>query len=278
MAARSPPQVLTLHSSCRRLRAETVALPGIFLEHAGERRTQMRQRREIPLQKFDQQPRFARPEGLESGLAERQLLRRHRLLAAAQGRHLLRRELAEAAEIGEARKGIDAQQIQARPAAIMVREPGQQLEQLQLIEQVVLEPQHDALEAGGRGKQAVAGGHLGLHGLQIAPALVGDEMRAQMGQRRQRQLGRHRPFMQHVAPGQDLAVEPRPPHDGGGAVAVGDVEGPAHGVYCRRRRRCAQPTVAGQSAISKAASAAAREGRRRRGRDLGDSGLRPMTD
>ena len=64
----------------------------------------MRQRREVPLQELGQKPRFARPEGLEPGLGERQLLRRHRLLAAAQANHLVRREFAEATEVGEARK------------------------------------------------------------------------------------------------------------------------------------------------------------------------------
>ena len=85
-------------------------------------------------------------------------------------------------------------------------EPVEQLNELQLIVEIVLEPQYDLVVPCGIAEGRVALGELLLYFAQRAPAGGGDELRAPAGERVERQPGVHRPLVQHVAPGQEFAL------------------------------------------------------------------------
>ena len=98
----------------------------------------------------------------------------------------------------------------------------QQLQQLQLVVEVVLEPQPDRLVGGERRPQpGVALGEGLAHLGGDEAGLGGDEVGAHRRQRLEAEAGRHRPVVQHVAPRQDVGIRHGLAEQLGGAVAVG---------------------------------------------------------
>jgi len=102
-------------------------------------------------------------------------------------------------------------------------QPVEHLDQLQLVVEVVLEPEHDLIVLARAAEGGVPLGK-GLSDLgESTPASIGNEARSLLGKRFERQPGAHRPFVQHVAPGKDGSLH-HLPDDGNGVVAVGDVQ------------------------------------------------------
>src|SRR3954470_4595052 len=138
-----------------------------------------------------------------------------------QARELVRLELAEPGEAGAPGEGADADQLDRGRA---VGQAGQDLDELELVVEVVLEPQHDGLaRPEGLIQPLVASAQLLLDLLRAGGPEAGQVLRAHGPQLGRRERG-HRPLVEHVAPGDDVAADSRPPHDVDGRVAVGEVE------------------------------------------------------
>ncbi len=103
-------------------------------------------------------------------------------------------------------------------------EPVEDLEELELIVEIVLEPQHYAIELGAHGEPAVARRELVLDGVEIAAAGAREIFDTNGRQLFRRRRDRHRPFMQHVAPGQHLGARQRAAKHLASGIAVGDDE------------------------------------------------------
>jgi hypothetical protein len=100
----------------------------------------------------------------------------------------------------------------------------QRVYQLKLVVQVVLEPQHHLLSVLQRLNQLpVPVLQRGQDRPAAPPAARGEERRAGLEQLAPRP-GRHRPFVQHVLPGQHRAAQRGLAQRVPGAVAVGDVQ------------------------------------------------------
>jgi hypothetical protein len=119
--------------------------------------------------------------------------------------------------------GIDHDQLRCGQ---LVRE-SERVQQLQLVEQVVLEPEHDlhAL-AQSVDEPAVPPLERRENRAAAAPAALREERRAQAQQLRPRD-GRHRPFVENVLRRQHRAAQCRLPQGVACALAVRDVQ------YCR---------------------------------------------
>src|SRR5215204_3372217 len=106
--------------------------------------------------------------------------------------------------------------------------PGQRVErlqELQLVVEVVLEPQHDDLAVrGGLGQTGVAGGQRGLGLVAVGPAAGGQEGGPLGPQGRRMQAGADRTLVQHVVPRQHLVAGLRGAQPAPERVAVGDVQ------------------------------------------------------
>ncbi len=112
------------------------------------------------------------------------------------------------------------------------------VEELELVVEVVLEPEHHLEAVAERLEQLpVAPLERGEQRLPAAPAAVGEEAGARPQQLLPRQR-RHRPLVEHVLPGQHGAAERGLPQRVAGAFAVGDVE--------ERRPRRRRPAAAGE--------------------------------
>ncbi len=101
------------------------------------------------------------------------------------------------------------------------RKKRENLDQLELIVEIMLEPQLDRVEIGVPLHDRVALGELGFDlGLRDVEA-AGEKRHAPPRARAKLGLG-DRPFVQHVAPGQDDVIPPRRVEQLRGAIAVGD--------------------------------------------------------
>jgi hypothetical protein len=125
-----------------------------------------------------------------------------------------------------------ANQRHARPVGARVRQLHEDLEQLKLIVQIVLEPQHDVLARDGPPQPRVTLGQLAEQPLVVRPAVPRQETRPRAPQVALGPLG-DRSFVENVAPAEDVPLEPRRPKHSTGAVAVGYVE---HRVRIQRGR------------------------------------------
>ena len=109
-----------------------------------------------------------------------------------------------------------------RPSrAAFAGEEGENLDELELVVEVVLEPQFDALEIAVGAQGGIALGELGGDLGRVDAEAVG-EIGDPRGRARHRGGRRDRPLVQHVAPRQDGAVAAGKPEEFGGAVAVGE--------------------------------------------------------
>ena len=145
-----------------------VAGPRELLEMAPQRRREKRQRRGVAVEQLLNRPRVRRAERLPRRLRERELRRANGLARAEQRRQLRRRQLAEAPEVVVTRKRVDGDERRARRAARQRREPREELNQVELIEQVVLVPEHQLVERitggnGGSPARQLGGGVVGRH-------------------------------------------------------------------------------------------------------------------
>ena len=194
--------------------AQAVPGRGQLLEVAAQRRAEVRQRRRVRGQQRFDRLRPGRADRLPGELRERDLVAAHRRAAGPEGAELGGLHLAEEA-VGEDR-------LDRVGAAV---DGVEDLDELQLVVEVVLEPDHDDLVAGERGAQArVAGAHVGLDRVRVAPAAGGEEPGAHGAKLVGVEVGGHRPLVQGVAPRDHVAA------DAGGldarhrGVAVRDVE------------------------------------------------------
>ncbi len=171
-----------------------------------------------------------------------------------QARELLRLELPEAGEARAAGEGADADQLDVLGP---VGQPGEDLDQLELVVEVVLEPQHDGLALRERrGEALVAREQVGLDGRGVALAERGEVPRPHRAQLLGRQVG-HRPLVQHVAPRQPVAGDPGALHGRRRRVAIGDMQHERSLVSARMRRIA---LAVGLLALLAPASAAAQDG------------------
>jgi hypothetical protein len=89
----------------------------------------------------------------------------------------------------------------------------------------VLEPEDDLLARPQRPLEPpVAPFELPERLPPAGPAATGEERRAELAQLGDRDVEGHRPFVEDVAPGEDVAADLRPGDRFGGEVAVGDME------------------------------------------------------
>ncbi len=148
---------------------------------------------------------------------------------------------------------IHLDQQQRAGSSRMIGEPVEHLKQLELIVEIVLEPQHHAVELGAHGKPPIARRELELDGPDLAAAGAGQILDAAGGQVFERLGERDGAFMQHVAPRQDLGARQRAAKQFAGRVAVGDDE---IGHFTRGRDRA--PHLDRESTPPRAASHTAR--------------------
>jgi hypothetical protein len=138
-----------------------------------------------------------------------------------QAPELVRLELAEAVKVRAPRERADADQLDPDRA---IGHPGQDLQELQLVVEIVLEPQHDSLaRLDGGVEPLVAVAQTGLHLRRpylVQRRQVRRAQRAQLGRRERRD----RPLVEDVPPGDDLADDMGLQHRRHGRVAVRDVE------------------------------------------------------
>ena len=114
------------------------------------------------------------------------------------------------------------------------REAIENLDQLQLIVEIVLEPEHDFIEATGQRRHARAAERLLEHAVAIfevpgdqftrPPAAAREEIRSLLAKRGRSQPRRHRPFVEHVIPRHDLAGDAGSAHVADDRCAVGQVK------------------------------------------------------
>jgi hypothetical protein len=125
------------------------------------------------------------------------LPRGHGLTALEPVLHALRRHGAEVLGLAHQR------QLRVRVAG----EPVEQLDELHLIVEVVLEPEHDLVVLRGRAEQRVALPEIGVDLAELAPSRLGDEAGALARQRLERQVAPDWSLVQDVAPRQDRLPE-----------------------------------------------------------------------
>ncbi len=139
---------------------------------------------------------------------------------------LLGVELAEAVERLDTGESVGADQRQAGVAKVSLREPVEDLEQLELIVEVVLEPEDDLLVVRDRGEGVVALLQVGQRRLVRCPPSVGKEAGPDRTQLLGGEPARDRPFVQHVASGDDRAGGADRRQAVAGGIAVSDVQHP----------------------------------------------------
>ncbi len=103
------------------------------------------------------------------------------------------------------------------------REAVEHLDELQLVVEVVLEPQRDFIMRKRIAEFLVSLPERGLDVRKRTPSSLGNESRALLRELRERKAGAHRPFVKNVLPGQHFTGE-LPQKKSGGDVAVGDVQ------------------------------------------------------
>jgi hypothetical protein len=90
---------------------------------------------------------------------------------------------------------------QEKIAAFRAAEPIENLQELELVIEVMLEPQHHAVEGVGASKPAIARLEIGGDLLAVSPPAIGEILGTDCGQLGKRRGERDRVLMQHVAPG-----------------------------------------------------------------------------
>jgi hypothetical protein len=91
------------------------------------------------------------------------------------------------------------------PIARVLAEPIEDLQELELIEQIVLKPQHHPVEARHMHKSTIARRQVRFDPRKLAPAPAGKIARANGRQLSEVVRQRHRPVMQHVPPREHLS-------------------------------------------------------------------------
>src|SRR5215218_9590257 len=132
------------------------------------------------------------------------MLPRNLRTTGEQLRKLRRRELSEPYEPLDAGERVDAYQRQATDVAPVRIEPIQHLNQLELIIQIVLEPEHDLVMIAALSERTVTTAELIANALRMGPAASGDIRGSNRGELLEREAIRDRPFVQHVSPGEHL--------------------------------------------------------------------------
>ena len=145
-------------------------------------------------------------------------------------------ELAQPAEVGDARVLADADQRDPagrHPERVQGR---QDLGDLELVVQVGLEPEHVlAATVGGQRPVPLLEPARHLHGVDAVG--VGDELGPHPPQPGVVEPTRHGPLVQHVGPGDRMPGQPGPAQQVDGDVAVGHVQRPGQPVAVDRGQR-----------------------------------------
>jgi hypothetical protein len=126
-------------------------------------------------------------------------------------------------QTGTDRTGVQ-DEPHAPPHQRVPAERVEHLKQLELVAEILLEPEHDLFARPGGRQHGVAGLESAAQLDRIAPAFGGQELRPLQRQRPQRKPGPHWPLVERVAPRQDLTLDPGRRQPTGGFVAVGDVQ------------------------------------------------------
>ena len=121
---------------------ESVGGPRVFLEETRESRSEIRQRRRVPLAQVRPEPRASAPETPARRAPPTILRLADTLPRFEQRRQFVWRELAEALESRMTGKRSDAHEAHRLRGRKVLANPGQELNEIQLIEEVVLEPQN----------------------------------------------------------------------------------------------------------------------------------------
>jgi hypothetical protein len=181
---------------------------------AAERRAEVRQRRGVRGQERLDRLRAGRAERLPRELRERDLVPAHRRAAGPQG--------AELGDAHAAEEAVGEDRLDRVGAAV---DGVEDLDELQLVVEVVLEPEHDDLVARERrAEPGVAGAHVGLDRVRVTPTAAGEEPRPHRAKLLGVEVRRHRPLVQRVAPGDHVAPDPGRLDARHRGVAVRDVE------------------------------------------------------
>src|SRR5262245_27678348 len=176
---------------------------GKLLEQAVEGRPQERQRGSALREQTLDRRRVGRAKGLPRQPSELELLPGQRHAERPQRFEIGRRQLAEAAEVGPALERTDHDQLDRSRIA----DERKDLKQLELVVEVVLEPQNDALPSIERPlERAVPPLQRSENRRPRAPSAVAQEPCAQLAET----FGgsrRHRPFVEDVVPAEDRTSE-----------------------------------------------------------------------
>ncbi len=97
---------------------------------------------------------------------------------------------------------------QGQAGAVGGTEPVEHLEQLELVVDVVLEPEHDLAATGSLRQRVVASRQLAACVHERRPATAREERRAKVTQASRVEIARDRPDVERIAPGKDGAAEP----------------------------------------------------------------------
>ena len=172
---------------------------------------------EIAAEKRLKPLRRRRAEGSPGVRGERELLWRDRLLQGSERLDL---------DLGLTPEELGRLHQEERAVCVhrLAAEPVEDLQELELVVEIVLEPQDDAVERRRMGEPAVARLQIGRNLLPLAPAPVRQILGADRGQLGERASRRHRPLMQHVAPRQHLCARNRAAKQFAGRIAIGDDE------------------------------------------------------
>jgi hypothetical protein len=146
----------------------------------------------------------------------------HGCLLAIERLHLLRAELSEPAKARHLGVAVDAQHAQARGAERHAGEVREDLEELELIVEIVLEPEDDLLEVSPLPHERVSLPEVGQHVLLRGPAPAREVPGADLGELVEARPGRHRAVVQHVPPREQHAFHAAFLHDVGRAITIGD--------------------------------------------------------
>ena len=168
--------------------------------------------------------RIVQPEAAPRVGREVQLRPRDRTPPGKEPEQLGGRQLAESIEPAHARVGADANKAERRAARASPRTPGEHAQQLQLVEQVVLEPQHDLVPVGGVVEGRVRPDQRRERLVVGRVAAVGQVTGSRLAERGFVGAARARALVQDVSGDRNLARQAGLPERARDAVAVGHVQ------------------------------------------------------
>src|SRR6185295_7400896 len=160
--------------------------------------------------------RILRAEGLPGAARQVELLRLHQRTVGL--------------ELFELRRGkrwdvtIDNYYRKFLPTGGATSEEVEQLDELELVVEIVLEPEHNLVEIIEALDDAIPLLKISADVRKIVPVVTGDELRALLAELFQRERRIDGSFVKHVAPGDDLSFDAGFAHGAGGAIAIRDVE------------------------------------------------------